>query len=164
MQLLDFFFFFFVHVWNVWPLCCLGYFLMIQMLLWNLVFPLFSALYLPLPRPSLCHLFFLFLCACTLFCVIIPTYYFCPEPSLVMSLSAASCRHTLACTHTHVHTYICTQPQRFSCTCTGMEVIKARSKVCLITRLQWKLLVCFMHWYQKAGGGKWKRKRGKRGG
>lgn len=37
--------------------------------------------------------------------------------------------------HTHTHAHTCTQPQRFACTCIGMEVIKARSKVCLITRL-----------------------------
>lgn len=54
-------------------------------------------------------------------------------------------------TNAHAHTHTCT----YCCTCTGMEVIKARSKVCLITQLQWKLLVCFMLWYQNAGGGKW---------
>lgn len=52
--------------------------------------------------------------------VIIPSYYFCPEPSLVMSLSAASCRHTLTYTHACNHMY--------ACTCTGMEVIKAEVK------------------------------------
>lgn len=47
--------------------------------------------------------------------VIIPSYYFSLEPSLVMSLSANQLQ-----THTCNHTY--------SCTCTGMEVIKAEVK------------------------------------
>lgn len=86
-------------------------------------------------------------------CVIIPTYYFCPRPSLVMSLSVASCSRT----YRHTCTQACSILHIFSCTCTDMEVIKARSKVGLITQLQQKLLWCFMpaskRWWRGAGGG-----------
>lgn len=53
---------------------------------------LISSLSFILPHPM--HL--------CLFCVATPTYYFSPELSLVMSLSATSCRHTSTCTQWHV--------------------------------------------------------------
>lgn len=78
--------------------------------------------------------------------------------SHLLFLSRALISHVAVSRQLQTHTY--THNRMYSCTCTGMEVIKGRSKVCLITQLQWKLLVCFMHWYQKEGGREIRRGRG----